>query len=460
VKNYTTPLGLYQHLPINHWGGHIAYADYCPVTYGYGAGGDCRIPANAEADSDLTESSSMIFGPDSRCFRGNLLLPTATVLPAQFDTRCYRHSCSNGGLIITVGNHNVTCPVGGGNMTVPGYSGWIVCPDSRVLCNPIADTLPRVTTSTPTTTLPITTKSPTNTPTPTSEPTVTPTATDPHATTTTPSPTVPQSESPTATQTTSSPTPQTTIAPTITTGKLEQRVSGDNSTIPQPIVPNSLVLYTSSSATVSLTMVFTNDITIPKESVIQSTMVTFNVSYLSAQAIIAVVVSDDYGERAGNVTVQVSTTGMHSVELKDIITALVNTYQRGFVLRAISGNVLRMSLETLTQNVAINVVSDVSTSVTMYQQTSSPTQTPIVTTPTPTATQAPKDPGPFYNNTPMWIAIALSLTVIGGLLITGVVLLVIGIIRARRNKLKRPVAVELENHELDDTSTSYVRLTE
>jgi hypothetical protein len=191
-----------------------------------------------------------------------------------------------------------------------------------------------------------------------------------------------------------------------------------------------------------------------KESVIQSMIVTFNVSHASGQAYIAVVVSDDHGERAGNVTVQVAKSGLVSVDLKEIVSSLISVFQRDFEIRAIRGNILRVSLETTTPNIAVNVVPEVSVSMTIYQQTSAPSQTP---TNTATPTQTPKDPGPFVNDTPMWIAIALSITVIVGIVITGIILLTVSVVRARRKKNRQPV--EIDNQELDD-STSYVRLTE
>jgi hypothetical protein len=194
-------------------------------------------------------------------------------------------------------------------------------------------------------------------------------------------------------------------------------------------------------------------IVMQKESVVQSMMVTFNVSHVNGQAYVAVIVSDDYGERAGNVTVQVAKLGLVSVDLRKIVSSLISVFQRDFIVRAIRGNILRVSLETTTPNIAVNVMPDVSISMTIYQQTSVPSQTP---TNTATPTQTPKDPGPFINDTPMWIAIALSVTVIAGIVMTGVILLIISVVRARRNK-RRPV--EMEIHELDD-STSYVRLTE
>jgi hypothetical protein len=264
-------------------------------------------------------------------------------------------------------------------------------------------TVAPTTTTAPTTSEPTTTSTPTTTDTPTptttapttSEPTTTATS----APTTTPTPTVvpttttiaPTTTAPTTvTPTTAGPT--TTLPPTLTTSpttatpgptnapqtvsnaaQLTSQVTGDSSQLPPPVTSNSLVLFSNATVSVSLPLSFQNITNIPQQSVVLDTTISFNVKYVEASAVVSVVISDEFGNQVSRSTVTVNKAGTYSVNLKDVISNLVQLYNQGFTIRIIRGNVLRISLGIDTQDVVINISPDVSSTIVYAtQQTASP----------------------------------------------------------------------------------------
>jgi hypothetical protein len=175
------------------------------------------------------------------------------------------------------------------------------------------------------------------------------------------------------------------------TATLSQSVIGNPLLVPAPIVSNSVVLYAGPNVTVTLPFTFANQTTIPKSAVVQSASVSFNVTYLASAANIQVLLTDIYGNSAGNVTSLVTSSGITSVDISSIYNYLLTTYQQSFVIRAIHGSVLKLSLGIATQNVSVNIDQSSVTSEMVYTTTQqSPTPTSITTsTPTPTPTSTP-----------------------------------------------------------------------
>jgi leishmanolysin len=142
ASTYTSALpGYYQHFPSSPtMGGTNPYMDYCPIVQGY-SNGDCRDGTGM--DMQYAQYAGNTFGrSNSRCFISNLLTPSSPYNSKDRDCRCYLQYCISGTLVITVGSANYTCPKSGGVLTnIAGYSGYLNCPDSRVLCPNTNDTI-------------------------------------------------------------------------------------------------------------------------------------------------------------------------------------------------------------------------------------------------------------------------------------------------------------------------------
>jgi hypothetical protein len=199
--------------------------------------------------------------------------------------------------------------------------------------------------------------------------------------TTSTSPTLPTTTvvTPTTVITTTSATPAstTTAAPTAATsqraGTLNQTIKGDASQVPKPVVAGSVVLFSNENVTVSLPMHFETTTQIPVNSQLATATVTFNVVYIQKDVEIAVILSDVDGTQAGSVTTKVSTTGSKQVDLKDLYNSIVSTYKTSFTIRAIRGDILKVSLGILTENVDVNI--DPSVTSTIVVNTVTPTTT-------------------------------------------------------------------------------------
>jgi hypothetical protein len=119
--------------------------------------------------------------------------------------------------------------------------------------------------------------------------------------------------------------------------------------------------------------------------VIQTT-VAFTVTYVPSPVQVAVKLSDEDGNQAGNVTVTISSIGKIAVSLRDVLASILAQYPQSFTIRAIRGNILKVSLEIVTNDVPINIDPVVTTTVEYSTQV---TPTPTVT---PTSTLAPLTP--------------------------------------------------------------------
>lgn len=126
--NSNCPLGYQYYLDLTKGGSDI-YLDYCtyhkPTSNGGCYGG-------SQITSIVTEYGE-IMGPDSRCF-------TSTLIVLPYDNlylyaACYKVTqCTPQGTIVQIGNSFVLCPIAGGQISVPGYVGYLFCPSSSELC--------------------------------------------------------------------------------------------------------------------------------------------------------------------------------------------------------------------------------------------------------------------------------------------------------------------------------------
>jgi alpha-tubulin suppressor-like RCC1 family protein len=271
------------------------------------------------------------------------------------------------------------------------------------------------TTAVPTTTVtPTTTLAPTTTsaPSPTAEPTtttsstivptttITPTTTTlPPTTTQSPATTLAPTTNPptTTTTTTQAPSPSTTSPPTnppvtvIATGTLSTKVeSGDIKLVPPPVSNTSVVLISSANVTVTLPITLSENASVPiqKTDTLVSSTVSFNVTSLPKPVQISVILTFDDGTQAGKVTVTVSSARVVTVDMKDLLITIRQMYQQDFVIRAIRGAILKVSLGIDTPDVPVNIDQRITTSV-----VTSTVATDAPTTITPT-TNSPLSPKP------------------------------------------------------------------
>lgn len=241
MTNYAQDLGYYEHFLNKKQGGLDTLMDFCPITVSYG-NGDCRVAANAY-DSSYTSATMAKFGfSNSRCFVSTLLTNASPYVTETRNVRCYRHYCKDNVLLIEVGNSNYTCPSSGGTISnIPGFRGYINCPDSRILCNSGIELLPVTTTLAPITT----TVAPTSTPAVTT--TVVPTTTQLLTTT------VPPTTSTLVPSTTSSlPTSTPTSIVTTTTQAVTTTVEASTT-----ISPSSTVVTTTQNPSIISTPTIT-----------------------------------------------------------------------------------------------------------------------------------------------------------------------------------------------------------
>jgi hypothetical protein len=103
---------------------------------------------------------------------------------------------------------------------------------------------------------------------------------------------------------------------------------------------------------------------------------------------ISVIVTFDDGTQAGKVTVTVSSARVVTVDMKDLLMTIRQMYQQDFVIRAIRGAILRVSLGIDTPDVPVNIDQRITTSV-----VTSTVATDAPTTVTPT-TNSPLSPKP------------------------------------------------------------------
>ncbi len=256
---------------------------------------------------------------------------------------------------------------------------------------PTTTVVPTTTTSTPTTML-STTSSPTTTdmPTPLSTTTYEPT-TSTHDPTTTTAPTSAVTTTTESPSTTAVPTTTTTLVPTspattsqstriINNATLTSVVIGDASQVPTATTNSGLVLFSNDQVKTLLAVNFQDNADIPKTSALYEASITFNVAYVALQCVVVITLTDQYGNAAGSAKRTISSTGSYSVDMKDILVELIATYNQGFSIKIIRGNVLKVSLGIETDNVPIEIEPKVVSTIQYASASDAPVSTVGATT--------------------------------------------------------------------------------
>lgn len=108
--------------------------DYCPALSAF-VGGSCVDAANAPETNFRGET----FGADSRCMLGTLL-DDAYVNPDTLQSVCMQATCTSATVLsVTVAGvaSPQDCTSEGQQLTFPGFTGYLECPDPAVLCRPL-----------------------------------------------------------------------------------------------------------------------------------------------------------------------------------------------------------------------------------------------------------------------------------------------------------------------------------
>lgn len=120
----------YQYFSSSSLGGTDPYVDYCPIVKAY-SDGNCRGIDNEKTsvDSDYGEKAC----EDCRCIEGTFGQNGEESVHAT----CHEIECFDSYALVYIGSVKVQCPFTGGSVTVDGYDGYVDCPSSTVLCDPM-----------------------------------------------------------------------------------------------------------------------------------------------------------------------------------------------------------------------------------------------------------------------------------------------------------------------------------
>ncbi|EGZ07028.1 Leishmanolysin metalloprotease M8, Zn-binding site [Phytophthora sojae] len=145
----------YQYFPGDPTKGGDSYPDYCPINVGY-TYGDCSNANNlqlaGQAEVNILGES---YGSSSRCTASTLRSEDSTnwVVNAYRQTGCYAMRCyastasndsSQSTIELTIPRSKtndavrVNCTTKGEQLSVPGFSGLLTCPDPNVICDSAA----------------------------------------------------------------------------------------------------------------------------------------------------------------------------------------------------------------------------------------------------------------------------------------------------------------------------------
>jgi hypothetical protein len=163
-------------------------------------------------------------------------------------------------------------------------------------------------------------------------------------------------------------------------------VIGDISQVPPAQSNGSVVLFSNGNVTVTMSTTFTNTTLILKDAVIKSASISFKINYLSSPVDLAIILRDEEGNYGGNATQNFGKPGDAKIDITQLYADLLKEYKQSFTLaRAIRGNILKVSIGIVTENVAIEV--DPASVKSNVEFTVAVTQAPQLTTLTPTSTK-------------------------------------------------------------------------
>jgi hypothetical protein len=121
------------------WASNSVFRNKCPIATPYSNGHCASVDVSKRVSAD--EASGTSPGDNSRCFASNLMKEgwsTSAPRGQLKQANCYQMQClESGSLQILVGVQGevpVDCPVEGGDVTVPGYTGVVQCPPYPELC--------------------------------------------------------------------------------------------------------------------------------------------------------------------------------------------------------------------------------------------------------------------------------------------------------------------------------------
>ncbi|CAG9321226.1 unnamed protein product [Blepharisma stoltei] len=109
-------------------GGKDEYIDYCPVVKPFYKG-NCRETNPSMQDINQLYGEAMC--ESCRCIEGTYSKSMGSL---EHHAICHNITCTADAAIIHIRNVSVTCPFTGGTVKAPGFHGFLVCPESDILC--------------------------------------------------------------------------------------------------------------------------------------------------------------------------------------------------------------------------------------------------------------------------------------------------------------------------------------
>lgn len=115
----------YQYFNDPYIGGADTLLDYCPIVKPTAS---CR-----DSSSETTDAYAEVLCNDCRCLEGTYVLQNSGV-NAHYHSGCLEVKCRGSVATVFVGDLNVRCTAAGELVYPRGFDGYIVCPDTDILC--------------------------------------------------------------------------------------------------------------------------------------------------------------------------------------------------------------------------------------------------------------------------------------------------------------------------------------
>lgn len=112
-------------------GGNDSFADFCPYVTPEPAG-SCRDIGVISTDINNKDYGESVCD-NCKCLEGTYVSQFST-MSVHWHSGCHEITCEGNVAVVHVGGEVVFCDPGGGEVTVRGYDGYLICPSSDILC--------------------------------------------------------------------------------------------------------------------------------------------------------------------------------------------------------------------------------------------------------------------------------------------------------------------------------------
>ena len=121
----------YQYFASPYYGGNDTFADYCPYV-SPSQTGSCKDVSGFTTVIDQVSYGEMVC-ENCMCLEGTYVSQFST-LNVHYHAGCHQITCEGNVAVVHVGDQVVFCDPGGESVTIRGYDGYIICPNSNILC--------------------------------------------------------------------------------------------------------------------------------------------------------------------------------------------------------------------------------------------------------------------------------------------------------------------------------------